>query len=233
MSQPRPAAEFDAYSESYADAVNRSIAFSGLGVDFFTRVKAEYLVDIIEVLRPPADSAAVLDLGCGIGNYHALLRGRVRRIEGVDVSEACIATARRSHPDVTYSVYDGRSLPQPSGSLDVAFAVCVFHHVPLDARATLVAEARRVLRPGGLFVIFEHNPLNPLTRRAVNNCEFDKDAILLRRAESEKLMRDSGFSDVDSRFILTVPAASAWLRKIDWLFSRIPLGAQYYTAGRA
>ena len=37
---------FDEYKESYSDTVNNSIGFSGLDVDFFTRVKADYLVDI-------------------------------------------------------------------------------------------------------------------------------------------------------------------------------------------
>jgi SAM-dependent methyltransferase len=233
MSHEPHAAEFDAYSETYADAVNRSIAFSGLGVDFFTRVKAEYLIDIVEARRPPARAAALLDLGCGVGNYHPLLRGRLGQIKGVDVSEACLATARHANPDVRYTAYDGRHLPQDDAAFDVVLAVCVFHHVPLDARAALAGDARRVLRPGGLFVIFEHNPLNPLTRRAVDNCAFDKDAVLLKRGESERLMKQAGFRDVESRFILAIPAAGAWLRKIDRLFSRIPLGAQYYTIGRA
>ena len=233
MNERQKPAEFDAYSETYADAVNRSIAFSGLGVDFFTRVKADHLIDVVDALRPPAKQAEVLDLGCGVGSYHSLLLGRVGRIEGVDVSAACIESACQSHPSVRYSVYDGEHLPHADQSFDVVFAVCVFHHIPLASRATLVADARRVLRPGGLFIIFEHNPLNPLTRRAVDNCEFDKDAILLRRSESETLMKDRGFCDVTSRFILTVPATGAFLRNIDRLFSRVSLGAQYYTVGRA
>ena len=38
---------------------------------------------------------------------------------------------------------------------------------------------RRVVRPGGLLCIIEHNPFNPLTRLAVVRCEFDRDAVLL------------------------------------------------------
>jgi SAM-dependent methyltransferase len=230
--QKRQESEFDAYSETYSSAVNRSIAFSGLSVDFFARVKADYLVDIMKKLHSRSALAELLDLGCGVGNYHSLLTGRVGRIEGVDVSEACIAVARRFHPAVKYSLFDGLHLPHADNIFDVVYTVCVLHHVPVATRPGLVREAWRVLRPGGLFVIFEHNPVNPLTHYAVSNCEFDKDAILLSRHQSETLMNDSGFREVTSRFILTIPAAGSILRRIDRLFSRIPIGAQYYTVGR-
>ena len=41
------AVEFDAYDRSYAEAVNDSLAFTGLNVDFFTRVKAGHLIDLM------------------------------------------------------------------------------------------------------------------------------------------------------------------------------------------
>ena len=93
MNERQKPAEFDAYSETYADAVNRSIAFSGLGVDFFTRVKADHLINVVDALRPPAKQAEVLDLGCGVGSYHSLLLGRVGRIEGDDLRRAGETTA--------------------------------------------------------------------------------------------------------------------------------------------
>ena len=60
-----------------------------------------------------------------------------------------------------------------------SIAICVLHHVPMSNRFKLVNEMVRVARPQGIVAIFEHNPLNPLTRHAVNSCELDKDAILL------------------------------------------------------
>ena len=41
-------------------------------------------------------------------------------------------------------------------------------------------ELKRVLRAGGACVIFEHNPLNPLTVQAVNTCPFDENAVLIK-----------------------------------------------------
>jgi SAM-dependent methyltransferase len=123
-------------------------------------------------------------------------------------------------------------LPYPDANFDAASAVCVFHHIPIEQRVTLARDVRRVLRSGGLFAIFEHNPLNPLTRHVVNNCEFDKDAVLLQRRETESLLDEAGFHDVNTRFILTLPAKGRLLRAMDQLFVRISLGAQYFTVGR-
>jgi SAM-dependent methyltransferase len=225
--------EFDAYDQSYSETVNRALAFSRLNVDFFTRVKVDYFVDLIGSLRPPAARAEVLDIGCGVANSHSLLAGRVARLAGVDVSKACIDKAVEQNPTNEYRVYDGLNLPYPDASFDVASAVCVFHHVPITERAPLAKEVRRVLRREGLFAIFEHNPLNPLTRHVVNNCEFDKGAILLTSKDTEKLLEQTGFRDIATRFILAVPPKGSMLRAVDRLFARIPLGAQYLTAGCA
>jgi len=227
--QPR---EFDAYNRTYDEAVNNALAFTGMKVDLFTRVKAYYLLDIIKRLRPEMSTVDVLDVGCGIGNMHPHIVGRIGQLTGVDVSTRCIETARERNSRVKYATFDGINLPFPDRSFDLAFAVAVFHHVPIGDRLPLAFEIRRTLRPGGVFAIFEHNPKNPLTMRVVNNCEFDKDAVLLDRRDSEALLVSSGFQDVATRFILTIPAAGSVLRTIDRLFATFPIGAQYYTLGR-
>jgi SAM-dependent methyltransferase len=224
--------KFDAYGQSYNETVNRAVEFSRMKVDFFTRVKVDYFGELLDSLAPPMVGADVVDVGCGVANSHPLLAERVGRLVGVDVSKACIAKAAADNPKNEYKLYDGHNLPYPDAAFDAASAVCVFHHVPIIERLRLASDIRRVLRPGGLFAVFEHNSLNPLTRYVVNNCEFDKDAILLRRQETEILLKDAGFQRIYSRFILTVPAKGSLLRKIDKLFAHLPVGAQYYTVGR-
>jgi ubiquinone/menaquinone biosynthesis C-methylase UbiE len=226
-------AEFDAYSRNYDEEVNRALAFSGLTIDLFTRAKSDYLLDLIRVEPGCGSDAALLDIGCGVGNNHSLLAGKVARLVGIDVSGECVAVAQERHPGLEYKMYDGIHIPYPDRSFDAAFTICVLHHVPVVQRPALIGEIRRVLKPGGLFVIFEHNPRNPLTMRVVNRCEFDRDAVLLRRQESESLMHGAGFSRIESRFILAVPPVNSVLKKLDRAFARLPLGAQYFTAGRA
>lgn len=225
--------DFDAYDRSYKDVVNRSVSFTGLDVDFFARVKADYLLDLLrQHLGDPA-RLEVLDLGCGIGNYAGLLGDQVAGYCGVDVSGKCVEVARERHPRHAFADYDGIRLPHATARFDAVFAVCVFHHIAPGDRAAVLAEIRRVLKPGGLFVMFEHNPRNPLTRRAVDRCELDEDAILLTQGEAHALIAAAGFDGVRDAFILSVPAKGSLLRAVDRWFARLPLGAQYYSLGRA
>jgi SAM-dependent methyltransferase len=225
-------AEFDRYSNSYDQAVNKAISFSGLKVDFFTKAKVDYIDQLVSRHFQAATPPAILDVGCGVGNTLSLLADKYPRLAGVDISSGCIAAATERMPKVDLATYDGIHLPHADGSFDVAFAICVFHHVALADRGPLVRDIKRVLRPGGLFAIFEHNPLNPVTRHIVKSCEFDADARLLRSKEVESLMQTGGFHDVFTRFILTVPPAGSLLRLLDQAFSRAPFGAQYFTVGQ-
>jgi|SRR5665213_1114153 len=233
MTQPDDikAAEFDAYTANYNQEINKALNFSGLDIDFFARVKNDYLVDILNARQGGAAKANLLDVGCGIANAHSQLIGRVGSLAGIDVSAASIGVARQRNPSLHYEVFDGTHVPFADRSIDAAFAINVFHHVPVAQRQALVDDIHRVLRPDGLFAIFEHNPLNPVTSHIVNTCEFDKDAVLLKRRDSETLLQASGFHDIKTRYIFSVPAAGTLLRKVDRLFSLLPFGAQYYTLG--
>ncbi|TIU25363.1 MAG: class I SAM-dependent methyltransferase, partial [Mesorhizobium sp.] len=110
-------------------------------------------------------------------------------------------------------------------------AICVMHHVPPENWKLFAAELARVTRPGGVVLIFEHNPYNPLTRRAVSNCPFDEDAVLLSKGQVMKHLHDAGLRDVDGRYILNVPSINGPLRRIDEALGFVPFGAQYYVQG--
>jgi hypothetical protein len=105
------------------------------------------------------------------------------------------------------------------------------HHVPPADWASFMREMRRVIRPGGLVCVIEHNPWNPLTRLAVNRCEFDADAVLLRAGKTEALMHDAGLLNIKTGFFLMLPWAHSFARRIEHAFSWMPLGAQYMTCG--
>lgn len=103
------------------------------------------------VILGPAD--LVLDIGGGTGGVSARLRPRVRRVLVVEASEPLVRLGRGRHPDVRFAVGDGRALPLPDAAADTVLLIEVLHHVR-DAGAVL-AEAARVLRPGGSLLIEE------------------------------------------------------------------------------
>lgn len=225
--------EFDAYAETYRDAIERSISFSGADHEFFTRAKVRALLRLAALRVGDPRRLAVLDIGCGPGATDRMLEGRVGALTGVDTSAAMLEVARERNPWADYQLtVAGAELPLATARFDLCFAICVLHHVEPAMRAAMIAEAARVTRPGGIVVIFEHNPLNPLTRRAVAGCEFDRDAVLLRRAESERLLAGAGLEAAQGAYILLVPRESARLERVERLLGQVPLGAQYVVSAR-
>jgi SAM-dependent methyltransferase len=225
-------AEFDRYAERYEQLVQSSIGFSGQDQSFFIEARALRLLDVVRRRLGEPDRVRGLDVGCGGGLGHAHLRG-LARLEGVDLSEAMIATARQRNPGVLYHVADGSRLPFEQGAFDLTFTSCVLHHVPAGKRGAFVRELRRVTRPGGLVVVFELNPLNPLTRLAVHRCEFDRGALLLGRRETRRRLAAARLSPVEERYFLFFPWRTRVLERIERVLAPIPLGAQYYLAARA
>ena len=224
-------ARFDAYADDYADAVNRSIGFLGVKMDYFTRVKADYLVDVLTAEFGDIKKIAMLDVGCGVGNSHRRLSAQLGSLSGTDISAPCLLQAAAGNPACTYKTYDGARLPWGDSSFDVAMTTCVMHHVPPSQWPAFVAEMARVVRPLGLVIVIEHNPLNPLTRRAVSSCAFDDDAVLLSQRRTRALLRNAGLARVQSRTILSIPPIGPWSRSVDLVLGRLCLGAQYIARG--
>ena len=222
--------DFDAYAESYGDAVQRSIDFCGQEHDYFTRRKAEHLLELTARHLGDPRRLRGLDVGCGVGATDTHLVGRFGELHGVDTAEAAVRRAAERNPSARYQAYDGGRLPFSEASFDVAFAICVVHHVPPPDRPRFASELRRVVRPGGLAVVFEHNPLNPLTRLAVSRCEFDEDAVLLARATTSRLLEDAGLRRLARRYIVFFPFERPGSRAVERLLWWLPAGAQYYVA---
>jgi len=221
---------FDQYDRDYEQVVERSIAFSGLKHDFFLEAKAIALRRLFAEHfgdRKPD----LLDLGCGVGRLHPLLESIAGRLAGTDVSEASIARAQQDNPEFDYRPMQGAVIPWEDASFDVSLAVCVFHHIPPGERAAAMAEMARVTRPGGLVILIEHNPLNPLTRLSVLRCPFDHDAVLLGVREARALLAGQGLAAVDSRHILLLPTRRFGAPSIERALERLPLGAQYLAWG--
>jgi hypothetical protein len=88
----------------------------------------------------------------------------------------------------------------------------------------------RVVRPGGLVVIFEHNPWNPATRVVVGSCEFDRDATLLSAPAVRRLFRGAGLDRPVNRFLFFFPWLGRLWRRLENYLGWLPFGAQYVTS---
>ena len=223
-------AGFDRYQSSYADEVERAIAFAGTDAAFFTELKAADLVALASRSFGAPGDVRALDFGCGTGALDALVAPELGAVTGIDVSSGLLEVAAAENPGVEYRHYDGGAIPYPDASFDLAFASCVLHHIEPVDRGAAARELARVLRPGGVVAIYEHNPLNPLTRLAVSRCEFDEGVELLPRSETAGLLGRAGLTSVESRYVVFFPWRGRAFRALERWLARLPLGAQYVVA---
>lgn len=121
-------------------------------------------IDMMVQQLPPAGKAPLgLDLGCGLGRQLTEMSRRGYRMVGVEPSAGLLRTGRANGQRVLAG--DARKLPFADASFDFVYAVGVLHHLK-DAREQALAygEVLRVLKPGGLLLVHETNPRNPLFR---------------------------------------------------------------------
>ncbi|HXM21999.1 MAG TPA: class I SAM-dependent methyltransferase [Terriglobales bacterium] len=107
-------------------------------------------------LRPPG---RVADLGCGSGIFSSILVEKGFECFGVDIAHGLTALGHKLYPEVTFLTADIEALPLPSASFDGVLLSGVIHHLP-DPRAC-AREVHRVLKPGGVFMAFDPNRMNP------------------------------------------------------------------------
>ncbi len=222
-------AEFDAVARDYAAQHAQSIRLSGEATDYFARYK---IVDLRKVTdQRKLTVRKLLDFGAGVGNSLRPLRELFpdAAISALDVSQASLDLCRAQVADgaAEFHCYDGVTLPADLGPFDVIFTACVFHHIPAESHVALLTQIRERLAPGGLFMLFEHNPWNPLTRHAVNTCPFDEHAVLISAPEMRRRLRAAGFARVDLAYKVFFPGPLRALRGIEPALSPVPLGAQY------
>jgi ubiquinone/menaquinone biosynthesis C-methylase UbiE len=154
-----------------------------------------------QLLRLPPD-ATVVDVGCGTARAVAELAEHAAHAIGVDLDPTMLAAARRRFPDIDVRAADATELPLGDGQVHGYRADKVYHVLP-DPHAAL-AEARRVLAPGGRIVLLGQDwdtividsDQPDLTRRIVHARADTIPHPRVARAH-RNLLLDAGFRDVD------------------------------------
>ena len=227
-------AEFDKFAAEYRDLHAANIRLSGEAPEYFADYKIRDIAAELTRANRTAD-ARVLDFGAGVGYSVPFFRRHMpgARITCLDVSRESLAIGAAKHAgEAEFRHFDGATIPYEPASFAVTLASCVFHHIPHAEHVALLREIRRVLEPGGMLFVFEHNPLNPLTRHAVNTCEFDRNAVLIRAPAMRARLLAAGFGSAHIRYRIFFPAILRHLRGLERYLTWLPLGAQYYVCAR-
>ena len=135
----------------FSAAANRR-SYSGREADGSWRDAVRGLVDPL--------GATVVDIGCGGGTYlRAWSELGAARVVGVDSSAPLLESARADHghlPGTEFHLGDAAATGLPGGTADVVFERALVHHIA-DLEP-VVAEARRLLRPGGTYLVQDRTP---------------------------------------------------------------------------
>ncbi|ARU06586.1 hypothetical protein CCO03_02120 [Comamonas serinivorans] len=114
----------------------------------------------IQPLQALHTPATALDLGCGRGEWLELLRREGWQAQGVDLDADMLADCTARGLNVAHADALSCLRAQADASLSVVSAFHVAEHLPFEALQALVAQALRVLRPGGLLILETPNPEN-------------------------------------------------------------------------
>jgi SAM-dependent methyltransferase len=156
-------------------------------------------------IRP---SDRVLEAGCGLGQYVAYLNGRGINITGVDWASSAIERHREAFPASDVRVADLADLPFSDASFDLYLSLGVIEHFEQGPWA-LLAEAARVLRPGGraIFSTPYVNLSRRLTRRAIERRQSEATAqgapfyqFAFDEGSLDELLQRAGFTVSDRRY---------------------------------
>jgi len=228
-------AEFDKFAAEYLATHSQNVRLSGEAPDYFARYKIDEIARVWARRRLPPPRT-VVDFGSGIGSSLPHLRRAFpeARITALDVSAKSLAVAESRFPGLAeHLLYDGGDLPLAPGSVDLIFTSCVFHHIAPAEHIGILEKLNRALAADGRLVIFEHNPINPVTRYIVSTCPFDENAVLIPAPLLRARQLAAGFRSVCVAYTGFFPGPLKALRRAEPYLAWAPIGAQYYTLARA
>ena len=222
--------QFDSYSESYSSLLDDSVKITGYEGDYFLRCKLEKLRALFgEKLAGPFN---FLDFGCGPGQMLQYFPEYFPNAlyTGVDASSEMIVQAKKKS---ACNFFQLEEKGWKEKSYDLILAANVFHHIPPEQHHHHLKELLDALTPEGRLVVWEHNPLNPVTQKIVKDCEFDRDAILIPARKLKSRLKRLTSLPVKILYTGFFPKFLSRLSPLESKMEWLPIGAQYLAIAKA
>lgn len=234
--------EFDNYAKNYNYGLDNNFKkiFGDQPDDFF-KPKVDWLKNFFKkTYNPLENTIELLDLGCGTGLFIKKINDLKLNINlsGADTSIKMLAEAKLILNDNLknnlHLITDNYSnLPQ--NHFDIITISSVLHHIDKSERLNILNNLTKLLKPNGYLIIFEHNPLNPITNVVVKTTKIDKNAILLKPKEIRNYFNKiTNIKFINLNYLMFFPPRfnNELINFLERKIIKLPLGGQYVIVGK-
>jgi len=223
-------AEFDHYIQNYRGNLDAHLSLSGESSTYFAQYKAQKLHEWLS--SKVATHPIILDFGCGDGLMTQFVAAEFSTAAcyGIDPSSESIAVAQEKYPHITFAVNSEThtSLPYEDHFFDIIFAAGAFHHIPFSMHPGYLAELKRICKPKGYIVMFELNPLNPLTVYTFKHNPIDQNAKMLTPWYAKRLCTTVlKNKEITLNYYCFFPHKLRFLRPLEKFITWLPISALY------
>ncbi len=156
----------------------------------FHVLEREYaLGKLFDKLSITLESARVLDVGCGAGSWLSRLRDYgVSFLSGVDLMYSRLVIAKENYSGIGFVNASGDRLPYRDGEFDIVFQfMCLSSVLDKDLRKDIVKEMMRVLKPGGVLVLYDLRELPLISRGAARALSTVKSLLMRGQDKGERV----------------------------------------------
>ena len=212
--------EFDQYSNNYDNLFKKNIGSFANDLNYFAKYKIKKLKKKLKNYPNK-----ILEYGCGTGKNLLMLEEEFKdsKIYGYDPSIESLKIAKKNNLKTEF--FDSQK--KIEGDFDIILVACVLHHINPNELENNLLFIKEKLSKNGLIFIFEHNPINPITKHLVSTCPFDKNAVLIRRSRLVKKLKKLMYKKINSEYCMFFPERLSFLNKFESILNWIPLGGQY------
>ncbi|PIQ77667.1 hypothetical protein COV82_03230 [Candidatus Peregrinibacteria bacterium CG11_big_fil_rev_8_21_14_0_20_46_8] len=174
--------------------------------DPFVRIFFGSLYKKIAPIIKPKEGQKILDIGCGSGLVIQALKKYQPKIEitGVDIDPKILKiAARKFHKNkIDAKLIEASATDIPlREKFDIVISTLVIHHLPTDEKKQMLQEARRLLKTGGSFFLFDFAPpknwLGHIEAKMMHHFEPIDEAIENKYRE---YLKEAGFKDIQSKY---------------------------------
>jgi ubiquinone/menaquinone biosynthesis C-methylase UbiE len=217
----KPAFDYNTIGPGY---YHESMLHGKRGPRFWHKKRFEQLM-----ARFPQGTYSVLDIACGPASLFYVLRKKNKKcsLTGIDIAPEQIAYAKKIVKDATFLVSDIGKLPFPDNSFDYVTSTELIEHLTKKSEKKMLSEVRRVLKPGGRFIITTPNyhsiwPAFEWMWNRISPVSYEDQHINKKNIDSlEATLKKAGFSVTytSTYFIISQVFAIVSFSLAEWLFN--------------